>query len=188
LEVEGSVITVSNIRREIPHIGRQRFQRLHLGLGQLERRRKASPLVRAVLLQGRDDRSAMAGSAATRRARERETCLCGREIRQRAHPAPVGPRAVAVRGRRRQQQQGVGDVARGEAPFCSEACGKQPAAGRLPLHAIRRVEHGHRDRRPRWRHPVFSQLRLARQAVSSVTGLGCWSVEAQQPWLATDDR
>jgi hypothetical protein len=162
MEVEGSIIAVFNVRRQIPYLRRQGLQCLHLELCQL-RRRQISSVVRAVLLQGRDHRCAMAWCAP---GRAHQASLPDREILQRARSVPARrvpvPGAVALRRR----HQGVGDVAGGEAALCREARGRA-AAGRLPLCDLRRVEHGHRDRQPRRRDPVFSQLRPARETLRS---------------------
>jgi len=181
MEVEGSIITVSNFRRQIPYLRRQGLQCLHLELRQLGRR-QISSLLRAVLLQGRDHRCAMAWSAP---GRARQASLPGREILQRARSTlargvPV-PRAVVLRRR----PQGVGDMAGGEAALRREAR-ERPAAGRLPLRDLRRVEHGHRDRQPRRRDPVFSQLRPARETLSRA-GRRFDPVRGAQPWLVTDN-
>ena len=76
-------------------------------------------------------------------------------------------------------------MAGGEAALRREAR-ERPAAGRLPLRDLRRVEHGHRDRQPRRRDPVFSKLRPARETLSRA-GRRFDPVRGAQPWLVTDN-
>ena len=155
LEVKDSVISVSNIRWQISYIYWQGFQCLHLEFRiikqQITKKRiQIGSFLRNVLLQGRDDRCTMAGSA-SREARQ--AVLLNREITQ-FRPSWRKPFPGSKVLHRR--HEGLRDVAGGQALFC-EAC-ERPPVGWLSLRDIGCLEHGHRDGEPRWSHPVFSQL------------------------------